>query len=131
MTDRKVIYKGLASHTRKAVADGGTLTLFEDELVFKPHFFNLSRELITIPLNKIKAIEIEGLFIFGPNLCITVLGREEMFSVFHPKVWREHIRQQLNKYRDQKNTGTTTIKQITSSDKESRHQLKHKRKLEL
>jgi len=131
MSNKKEVYKGFANHYRKLLFEGGKLFLYEDELVFKPYFFNLSRKPITIPLNKIKAVEIDSFFVFGPNLCITLLREEEIFSVFHPKVWYEYIRKQINKCRHQKNTASTIIKQIASSDKESREQSKHKRKLEL
>ena len=131
MSNKKEVYKGFANHYRKLLFEGGKLFLYDDELVFKPYFFNLSRKPITIPLNKIKAVDIESFFLLGPNLYITLLGGEEIFSVFYPKVWCEYIRQQINKYRHQKNTASTIIKQINSSDKESHEQSKHKRKLEL
>ena len=92
-TGRNVIHYGGANHFKGFEAVGGKLYLYQDQLEFKSHEFNIQVHSLFIPLKEIKEVGFYNTLGLIPNgLKITWGdGKIEKFVVQKRKLWREEI----------------------------------------
>lgn len=92
-----LIYYGGGNHFLNREGVGGRLFLFETELVFKSHKFNLQNHELTIPLNDIDKVELFNVAGFVPNGLLIRLksGKMESFVVNNRLVWKSMIEKTL------------------------------------
>jgi len=86
MTDatENALIERRANHFRRSIyADGGKIALYESEISFTPHKFNLSGGELTIPIDEIEDIEIVDMGGFSPQLIFELKdGRKDRFVMW-------------------------------------------------
>ena len=93
LSDETFIYEGIASHRARGIAVGGWLFLTDQQILFKPHNLNFTKDEISISIHEIKEVtQAKSLgFINNKLIVCDYQDNKTTFLVENPRKWAEAI----------------------------------------